>query len=273
MTAVAGEASGDVQARIAAALLDPAVPVPAGVGRRGAGASAHRFAIYRNNVVVGLVDALAQRFPACLAIVGEAFFRAVAREFVLHMPPRSPVLMHYGAAFPDFVESFDPAAQVPYLTDVARLEYLRGAAHHAADAPVVSSGRLQELTGCPPSRLFVVLHPAVRLLRSPWPVITLWAMNVGEVPLGPLPDWSGQDAVIARPGLGVTVHPLPPGGFAFLSALDVGDSLAVAITAAFAETEFFEPAPAIAGLVALGLATSITSTGARHEPDRNPPRP
>ena len=256
----------DVRERIAAAVLDPTAPVPAGIGRRGAPSQVRRFAIYRNNVVVGLVEALARRFPVCLAIVGEAFFRAMAREFVLAMPPPSPVLLGYGDAFPGFIEGFAPADEVPYLADVARLEYARGAAHHAADALVAGAERLAELDGYPPARIRVALHPAVRLLRSKWPVVTLWEMNAGEAPLGPFANWTGEDAVVARPAYRVGVHRLPPGSFTFLTSLGSGGSLEAALIAAIAEDEAFEPASGIAALIEFGLVTAFNVTGEDHEP-------
>jgi hypothetical protein len=86
---------------------------------------ARRFAVYRNNVMVSLIDALADSFPVTQALVGEEFFRAMAGVFARAHPPRSPVMAHYGDGFAGFIEDFQPAASLPYLADVARLEMLR----------------------------------------------------------------------------------------------------------------------------------------------------
>ena len=82
----------DVQADFAAALRDPAIPPPAGVVGPDGGPAPRRFAVYRNNVLVALGNALAGAFPAVGRIVGEEFFRAMARNYVLETPPTSPVL-------------------------------------------------------------------------------------------------------------------------------------------------------------------------------------
>ena len=118
------QASSD-QASFAEALLDPERRVPDGVTSHTHPAPAKRFAVYRNNVVVSLIDALATRFPAAQRIVGEEFFRAMAGVFARAHPPRSPLMMTYGEDLPAFIETFAPAAELPYLADVARLEAAR----------------------------------------------------------------------------------------------------------------------------------------------------
>ncbi|WP_141701617.1 DNA-binding domain-containing protein, partial [Methyloceanibacter marginalis] len=87
------------------------------MGRRGKSPS-RRFAVYRNNVYASLIDVLGSRFPVSARLVGEEFFRAMARIYVAQTPPASPVLLHYGAEFADFVGTFPPASAVPYLACV-----------------------------------------------------------------------------------------------------------------------------------------------------------
>jgi len=82
-----------LQKSIALALLDRTRAAPAGIRAPGGKEVARRFGVYRNNVFVSLVEALATRFPVCLELVGDDFFRAMARTFVELSPPRSPLLM------------------------------------------------------------------------------------------------------------------------------------------------------------------------------------
>ena len=109
-------------ADFAAALLDPEAALPAGLVVWNGSDPAHRFAVYRNNVTSALSDVLADSFPVTQQLVGEEFFRAMARVFLRRSPPSSPMLSAYGEGFPAFVEDFAPARAVPYLADVARLE-------------------------------------------------------------------------------------------------------------------------------------------------------
>ncbi|MBP0579552.1 putative DNA-binding domain-containing protein [Labrys sp. LIt4] len=243
----------DTQSSFRLAVLDPAAALPAGLAAHNGVAPHRRFAVYRDNVALGLAAALESRFPASIAIVGADFFRALAIGFARQHPPRSPLLLDYGDDLPAFTETFEPAREVPYLPDVMRLEIARAQAYHAADAePAPPSA----LTALDPARLHEVrveTHPAMRLLRSAFPVATIWQMNAGGE-AREITDWSGEDVLVTRPHLDVEVQILPPGGHAFLATLLAGQPLEAAAEAAFAETPDFNLAAAIAGLVAAGIA-------------------
>lgn len=114
------------QAAFAQALGEPALPAPADIQRPEPGAmQTRRFDVYRNNVAVALSDALRDIYPAVQALVGEEFFQACARVYVEHAQPASPLMHLYGAEFGAFLDDFPPAQSVPYLGDVARLEFAR----------------------------------------------------------------------------------------------------------------------------------------------------
>lgn len=123
------------QAAFAAALLDMQRPCPEGLLSANGADPASRYAVYRNNVQSSLINALAEGYPVVLQLVGDEFFRAMVALYVQRYPPQSPLINDYGKDFAEFIDSFEPAASVPYLADVARLERLRVQAYHAADAP------------------------------------------------------------------------------------------------------------------------------------------
>lgn len=233
--------------------------VPAGLTARRPAQVARRFAVYRNNVAVGLVDALATRFPVVLRLVGEDFFRATARAFVAERPPRSPVLTFYGDAFPDFLAAFPPAARVPYLADVARLEAARTHSYHAADAEPLEAGALAAIAERDPATWGLALHPAVRIVASPHPIVSLWAMNQPGATPGPLASRAAETALVARPRLEVRVAAAEPGEGAFLTACAAGASCSDAVGAALETGEALDPGRALARVLVLGLAEGITS--------------
>jgi hypothetical protein len=183
-----------------------------------------RFAIHRNNVTQNLIAALEAGFPVTRRLLGEAFFAATALTFLRRHPPRSPLLMLYGADFPDFLRRFQPAQPFPYLPDVAALEQALRESYHAADAPPIATETLALITEA--HRL--TLAPSLRLVRSDWPIWSIWTTK-GEVPL---PATQGTDVVILRPGFDPQPHPLPPGGGRFLAALLAGQTLRQALSAA-----------------------------------------
>jgi hypothetical protein len=239
------------------ALLNADRPIPRGIIAHNAAVPARRFAVYRNNVMVGLAKALRSRFPVVEKIVGEEFFAAMARVFVTAQPPRSPLLSAYGDAFPAFIAAFDPARELPYLADVARLEAARTRAYHAADATPVDAGRFAALDSESIGAIRIDMHPSAEIVRSPHPIVTIWAMNSAEQELAPIADWRGEDALAARPGLDVQVRTLPPGGAAFLLALAAGRPLGDAAEAALADDPDFDLTGNLAGLIGSGLVRDI----------------
>jgi hypothetical protein len=243
----------------AAALLDPDRPVPSGLTLHGATVPAKRFAVYRNNVVVSLVNALRTRFQAVERIVGGEFFAGMARIYATTHPPRSKLLVRYGDEFAAFIERFPPAADLRYLPDVARLEAARTRAYHAADAAPLDVGRLAQLPSPSLPSLRLMLHPSVEVVRSRHPIVTIRAMNAGELPLGPIDEDAAEDALVVRPAFVVQVQSLPPGGAAFLLAIERGATLGEAAGAAAADDSRFDLSFILAGLLACGALAGLAS--------------
>jgi len=256
----------DLQTEFAAALADPALPAPAGLGnaaapaglgRRTALAQSRRFDVYRNNVMVSLIEAMEATFPAVRRLVGADFFKAVAKVYIRRAPPRTPVLLLYGEGFGDFLDGFEPAAGVPYLGDVARLEWARLAAYHAADAEPLSIARLAGLPQEVLPGLRFALHPSLRLLRSRFPVASLWAAASGADPVRAVDMKTGEDVAVLRPMLSVDVRVLPAGGHAFLAALAGGACLGAAAETAAAAAVDFDLAAHLQGLFSLGAVAAL----------------
>lgn len=235
------------------ALLDPDLPAPSAINP----AHRSRFAIYRNNVALSLVEALATRFPAVRRVVGEDFFTQAARLFVTEHPPTSRMLALYGDGFADFLDRLPACAEVPYLGDLARLEAARTHAYHAADATPLGADTLARLSPDTLGDLRLTLHPAVTIIKSAYPIVTIWAMNSGDRPLAEIEDWQGEAALISRPEFDVEVRASPPGGAAFLTALGEAATLAEAAAAAQACALTFDLALNLSALFSTGLVSHI----------------
>jgi hypothetical protein len=252
--------STHTQSRFAAALLDRVKETPPGLVSWSGARPVKRFGVYRNNVSTGLVQALAVRFPATEAIVGKEFFAAMAGAFVLQDPPRSPILLHYGSEFARYVEGFAPAAELSYLADVVRLENARAEAYHAADIAPLPPGALASIGGDRLEDLKLVFHPSFAVIRSLYPIVTIWAMNSGEMDLRPIEKWSGEDALVVRPQLSVLTRRLPPGGAVFLEALAKGQSLNSANERAQVAAAEFDLTANLAGIFQSGLVVAVSAT-------------
>ena len=168
-----------LQQRFAEALQSGDGSRLAGLGIRAARPdAARRFAVYRNNVCHSLVQALADAHPVTVRLVGEKFFRAMARAWLdAGGLPRHAPLHDYGEGFPAFVEGFPPAAQLPWLGDVARVEQTWLRAWHGADAPPGTSAapdlRPQSI-GAQAARMSLLLHPSLATAALRWPAVAVW---------------------------------------------------------------------------------------------------
>jgi len=247
----------ELEGVFAHAVLDAGAAIPGPLVRKAGGTPSRRFGVYRNNVYASLIDALANRFPVAARLVGEDFFRAMARVYVEKDPPRSPVLLRYGEGFADFVADFPPAEPVPYLADVMRLEWAWHAAYHAADAEPLPLAALSEAAGNA-AEAKLSLHPSLHVVRSAYPVITIWqlAVRAGEKEPARLPA-DGEDALVVRPKLDVEVRHLPEGGAAFVLALKEEASLQEAAARAMDEAPAFDLAANLAGLMGCGAVIGV----------------
>lgn len=209
------------QAEFRAALLDPDRAVPDGLLNQAAGGVAGgRFDVYRNNVVVGLKDALAQSFPAVRKLVGAEFFDRMAGVFIRAFPPPSPIMPIYGGDFPGFLADFAPVAHLGYLPDVARLELLLRQSYHAADASAMTAADWAAVSPDDLARGRLRFVASACLLRSDWPVLSIWRANMrdGQAPAARRPE----DILIARADYDPEPLAPPDGAGPVLAALFAG---------------------------------------------------
>jgi hypothetical protein len=189
-----------------------------------------RMAIYRNNVYAALTKALEAIYPVILRLVGDEFFKFAARRYIDGHPSRSGDLNRFSADFAEFLGTFEHAASLPYLPDVARLEWCCHQAYSAADDPPLD---LHRLAAVPPEdygRLYFRLNRACRLLRSAWPIAAIWRVNQA--------DYTGDQSVdLESVGVGlllqrhenrIALKPLSETEWRFLTALNDRQTLEVA---------------------------------------------
>jgi hypothetical protein len=246
-----------LQDQFADALLSTTSPVPPCIAGAAVRRADRRFAVYRNNVAVGLIGALGSRFPAVKRLVGDEFFGAMAQAYILREPPFSPLLIKYGETFPNFVEGFEPARPLPYLADVARLEFARGRAYHAADAEPLPRQAFADLPKERIAATRVALHPSMGVVTSVHPVLSIWEANQADA-AGAVQAWGSESVLVARPFLEVETARLGAGVDTFLLALQSGAGIGEAAEAAGAAARDFDAAEGLATLVGRNLAVALS---------------
>jgi hypothetical protein len=228
--------------------------------RVGRGDAAVRLAIYRNTVQTSLADVLAAAFPVVCRIVGEAFFGGLSRGYVAAHPPRRPQLSAYGADLPAFIAADARLEALPYLADTARLEWARGEAYFAADAAPLEPAAL---TRIPEDRLAGIrlsLHPAVRLIRSRYPIVRIWRVNQPDVTEVPPVDMTvAENVLISRPHARVILRGIGPGDAAFTAAIEAGATFGDAVYQAQDEEPGFALQDALRDHLVNGSFASVSS--------------
>jgi len=209
------------------------------------------FAVYRNGVMKNAIDALQANYPAVVRLVGEEWFRAAAAVHVRASPPRCPVLVEYGEDFADFLARFEPAAELPYLCEVARLDRMWTEAHIGEDAATLDAACIVAASPEQLAQKVLRPHPCARWAWFPTaPIYSLWSRNrSAEDDLDAL-AWTGEGVLIGRPTQDVRWQPMDLAGCAFLDRCAAGEALASATGAALD----VDPHADLAGLMSKLLA-------------------
>jgi hypothetical protein len=225
-----------LQQAFAAALVDAtAADELVGVLRGDRNAIRDRIAIYRGNIAAARTRALRNAYPIVAALVGDAFFDGLSRAYLLSEPASAGDLNHYGATFPTFVAAFPHAGSLPYLPDVARMEWSVHRAHYAADGGTVTQDDLQDAIAADPARIRPRLHPACDVVTSVWPIQRIWDVHQPGHPAGDRVDLGagGETVLIERPAFRPGVRRIEAGESAFLAAALGGRTLGDCVSAAF----------------------------------------
>ncbi|MGI9479172.1 MAG: HvfC/BufC N-terminal domain-containing protein [Hyphomicrobiaceae bacterium] len=220
----------ETQSAFAAALRDPSKDVPGAVGPRDHDEPLARFNVYRNNTAVSLTEAVGDSYPVVRALVGDEFFTALARAYASQYLPETPVLIHYGDRFADFIDAFEQTRAVPYLADVARVEWAWLQAYHAADRTSINADALQSVAPEALNDACLELHPSVHLLRSDWPAVSIWSAHQSDAPearqeaLAAIAQ-TDECGLIVRPEFEVNVQLVQPAAWQLLAAFRDGSTL------------------------------------------------
>jgi hypothetical protein len=208
---------------------------------------ADAIAIYRNAIRGNYRNALAATYPVVRQLTGAAFFDALVDAFTGRHPASSGDLNVYGSVLGDFIAQYPHARALPYLADVARLEWAIDEAHRAADYPGAPADLLRALAAATPEAVALrfELHPSCRLLHAPFPILRIWqahqAASATHAGLADI-DFDGVDdhLLVRREHESVVIERMTRADYRWLSALAEGEALAAALERAIATDAAFD---------------------------------
>jgi hypothetical protein len=221
-----------------------------------------RLEIYRNNLREGFIKALALGFPVIERLVGTDYFRQLARQFQLAHPSRAGNLHHIGAPFAGYLREQLGQTEYAYLADVAALEWAHQEALVAEDAATLSIDALRHVDPAQYESLRFTLHPAIGLVRSPFPIVRIWRANQPDTPSDEMIDLaSGGDNVLVLRGADcIEFHRLPAPDFALLEAFAQNETLGTAFEKSLIVEASFDLGAALRRLLILPVFTHLQRT-------------
>lgn len=227
----------ELQREFSQALRYAQAPLPA--LRAGRLTAAQRLQVYRNNSRSALVTAIRSVYTATERLVGDEFFTAAAQEYLDGNPSHSGNVQDYGGTFAEFLGDYAPAASVPYLADVASLEWKRVQTALATPHTPMDLASLAKVPAEVQPELRFRQQPAARVMCSEYPVLGIWEFCQTSGDAGSLDISGGGECVLfARPQLDVYMRRMTAGEYLFLQTLCSGQTF----TAACAEALQTEPA-------------------------------
>ncbi len=219
------------------------------------------FAVYRNTVMKGCIDALQANYPAVLRLVGEEWFRATAAIHVRAALPSDPTLLRYGADFAKFLAGFEPARELPYLSAVALLDRFWTESHTARDEETLDPALVANLAPELLARMVLRPHAATRWAWfNEAPIYTIWSRNRADSEPNADIKWNPEGALLVRPRDTVEWMALDAAGCAFLDACATGDTLEYAAAAALEAQNDVDLTHLMSTLLTAGAFSSMSVT-------------
>ncbi len=219
--------------------------------------ASHGVAVYRNARLVILRNALAGAYPVCRALVGDDCFDAIVRDTLAVEGSTSPNLHRYGDALPDVIAHSPLTSSVPYLADVARLEWRVHWAHYAPDAgaELLDAAALGALLAQPADAIRAGLVDGAWWIASAWPVVSIWRAHQPDsaAVLADIDLSQGEAAIVTVREQRVVVLDIDAGTAAFLAACDATPSLQDALTQTLRDYAGFDLTACLSGLYHAGL--------------------
>ena len=258
----------DFQAGFARALFDSAESRAAPAIRSNGLSPAVRLGFYRTSVLENYRKALAATYPALQAVVGNGCFAHLAEEYTRRHRSRSSDVGQHGERFADFLARHPLATTLPYLADLARLEWAIEESFNEADVPPMLVQALASVEEAHYAELRFALAPWVRLLDSPFPVQRIWQISqeAGSDDDAVDLDQGGVQLLVRRERYAVLLEPLQPADFAMLRALQSGYGFAEAFAYAQSADLAFDPAAFLQRHVGNGVLCGFTLPAETHAP-------
>jgi len=184
-----------------------------------------RLSVYAGGYVARTQQALAEAYEAVHHVLGERAFAELAQRYAARFSSHDYNLSFRGRHLSEFLTTDPLTVRLPFLPDLARLEWFISQAFHAFEQPPLDPASLSgfSLDG---DRARVVFQPSVGVIASAWPIVDIWEARTRpreevDIDLINRP----QRVLVFRDGLTVRCELLEERPYALLDALLAGRTL------------------------------------------------
>ena len=216
-----------------------------------------RLAIYKNNTFQSLIDALAETFPNTEKNVGKDFFSLLGKEFIQSFPPKNPSLIYFGRELPQFIHKHKSTEELPYLANLAELEFQRHCAYYAKDEPILTLNDYAEIQPNDLASKKVIPQASAALLQSEFAVYDIWNLNQNPENTKEINFKATQFILTIREETNIYSYSLEEPTWLFLNYLSIQDSIGVSIEKVTDTFPQFNATEAIQVLIQSGFGSQL----------------
>jgi len=214
--------------------------------------------IYQDSALGNINHAMKQTYDVLERLVGERFFAHIIDNFVLEYRPTSGDMADFGEELPEFLKNFKPAQDHPYLSDVAKLEWLFKESANADREQIIDATSFSNVPAERYMDLKFTVHVSVNIMQSKYPVLHIWQSNkdndgIEEIDL----DEGGDTLLMVCPQNKVNIHRIIKAEKIFIENLQKGHTLFEAFEYSVGEDESFDMQESLNRFLSYGVFSSV----------------
>lgn len=133
-----------------------------------------RLHIYQDAYLSRIVEALQADFKVLHRALGEESFASLVRNFLQTFPSQFTNITEIGRNLSEYLKASDYGVEMPFVVDLAALEWARVECFWAEEKPSLDPVKLSQLTPEALESLTLTLHPSARLQTFNYEVLSVF---------------------------------------------------------------------------------------------------
>ncbi len=133
-----------------------------------------RLSVYAGGYVTRIREALAEVYEAVHHVVGEGVFTELAHDYAARHPSHDYNLSFSGRFLPEYLTTWPRTQQLPFLPDLARLEWRICEAFHAFEQRPLDPAQFTSWSLDAWNSARLIFQSSAGVVESAWPIRDIW---------------------------------------------------------------------------------------------------